>query len=74
MKFHKEGYPTLLVTILFSTIIISIAKLIFPEFAIAHWFAGLREKDPADAQVARRMDKIIGAAEGNAESQIDHGA
>lgn len=39
MKFHKEGYPTLLVTILFSTIIISIAKLIFPEFAIAHWFA-----------------------------------
>jgi phosphatidylserine decarboxylase len=39
MKFHKEGYPTLLVTILFSTIIISIAKLAFPEFAIAHWFA-----------------------------------
>jgi phosphatidylserine decarboxylase len=39
MIFHKEGYPTLLVTILFSTIIISIAKLAFPEFAIAHWFA-----------------------------------
>lgn len=39
MKFHKEGFPTLLVTILFSTIIISIAKLVFPEFAIAHWFA-----------------------------------
>jgi len=39
MKFHKEGYPTLLVTILFSTIMISIAKLIFPEFAVAHWFA-----------------------------------
>jgi phosphatidylserine decarboxylase len=39
MKFHKEGYPTLLVTILFSTIMISIAKLIFPEFPIAHWFA-----------------------------------
>jgi phosphatidylserine decarboxylase len=39
MKFHKEGYPTLLVTILFSAIIISIAKLAFPEFAIAHWFA-----------------------------------
>ena len=39
MKFHKEGYPTLLVSILFSTIIISIAKLVFPEFAIAHWFA-----------------------------------
>ena len=41
MKFHKEGYPTLLITILFSTIIISIAKLAFPEFAIAHWFAYL---------------------------------
>ena len=41
MKFHKEGYPTLLVTILFSAIIISIAKLAFPEFAIAHWFAYL---------------------------------
>jgi phosphatidylserine decarboxylase len=41
MKFHKEGYPTLLVTILFSTIIVSIAKLVFPEFAIAHWFAYL---------------------------------
>lgn len=39
MKFHKEGYPTLLVTILFSTILISIAKLFFPEFAIAYWFA-----------------------------------
>ena len=39
MKFHKEGYHTLLVTILFSTIIISIAKIAFPEFVIAHWFA-----------------------------------
>ena len=39
MKFHKEGYPTLLVTILFSTIMISIAKLVFPDFAIALWFA-----------------------------------
>ncbi len=41
MKFHKEGYPTLLITILFSAILISIAKLAFPEFAIAHWFAYL---------------------------------
>ncbi|MBC7696539.1 MAG: phosphatidylserine decarboxylase family protein [Burkholderiales bacterium] len=41
MKFHKEGYPTLLITILFSTIIIGIAKMAFPEFAIAHWFAYL---------------------------------
>jgi phosphatidylserine decarboxylase len=39
MKFHKEGYPTLLVAILFSTILISIAKLFFPQFAIAYWFA-----------------------------------
>ena len=39
MKFHKEGYPTLLITILFSTIIISIAKLIFPESSVALWFA-----------------------------------
>ncbi len=39
MKFHKEGYPTLLITILFSVIIISIAKLAFPTFAIALWFA-----------------------------------
>ncbi|MCD6018470.1 MAG: phosphatidylserine decarboxylase precursor-related protein [Bacteroidetes bacterium] len=41
MKFHKEGYATLLIAILFSTIIISIAKLVFPEFSIAHWFAYL---------------------------------
>ncbi len=39
MKFHKEGYPTLLVTILFSAILISIAHFAFPEFAIAQWFA-----------------------------------
>lgn len=41
MKFHKEGYPTLLITILFSTILISIAKVAYPEYAIAHWFAYL---------------------------------
>lgn len=39
MKFHKEGYPTLLITILFSTIMISIAKLMFPESTVAIWFA-----------------------------------
>lgn len=39
MKFHKEGYPTLLITILFSTIMISIAKLCFPESSVAIWFA-----------------------------------
>ncbi len=39
MKFHKEGIPTLLITLLFSTIIIAIAHFVFPEFAIAHWFS-----------------------------------
>lgn len=39
MKFHREGIPTLLITLLFSAIIISIAHFIFPEFPIAHWFA-----------------------------------
>jgi len=39
MKFHKEGIPTLLVTIIFNVIIISIAQLLFTEYAIAHWFA-----------------------------------
>jgi phosphatidylserine decarboxylase len=39
MKFHKEGYPSLLIVILFSAIIIFIAHFFFPTFAIAHWFA-----------------------------------
>ncbi len=39
MTFHKEGYPTLILTLLFSTIIITIAKYFFPEYAIALWFA-----------------------------------
>ncbi len=39
MKFHKEGYPTLFVTLIFSAIIIFIAHYFFPTFAIAHWFA-----------------------------------
>jgi len=41
MKFHKEGIPTLLVTLVFGAIIISIAHFAFPTFAIAHWFAYL---------------------------------
>lgn len=41
MKFHKEGIPTLLITLLFGTILISIAHIAFPSFAIAHWFAYL---------------------------------
>lgn len=39
MKFHKEGIPTLLITVLFSAIIITIAHIAFPAFTIAHWFA-----------------------------------
>lgn len=39
MKFHKEGIPTLLVTLLFGAIITTIAHMTFPDFAIAHWFA-----------------------------------
>lgn len=39
MKFHKEGIPTLLLTLVFGTIIIFIAHYFFPAFAIAHWFA-----------------------------------
>lgn len=39
MKFHREGYPTLFVTLIFNAIIISIAFFVFPGFPIAHWFA-----------------------------------
>lgn len=39
MKFHKEGIPSLLITLVFSAIIIFIAHFFFPQFAIAHWFA-----------------------------------
>jgi len=39
MKFHREGYPTLFVTLIFNAIIISIAFFVFPEFPIAHWFS-----------------------------------
>lgn len=39
MTFHKEGYPTLIITIVFSTILIVIARYFFPAFAVAHWFA-----------------------------------
>ena len=41
MKFHKEGIPTLLLTITFGIIVIGIAHICFPTFAIAHWFAYL---------------------------------
>ncbi len=39
MKFHREGYPTLFVTLIFNAIIISIAFFAFPGFPIAHWFS-----------------------------------
>jgi phosphatidylserine decarboxylase len=41
MTFHKEGYPTLIVTLIFSAIIIFIARYFFPAFPLAHWFAYL---------------------------------
>lgn len=41
MKFHKEGYVSLGLVLLFSVIIIYIARHFFPEYAIAHWFAYL---------------------------------
>ncbi len=39
MKFHKEGWPSLFIVLLFSAILIGIAHYFFPTFAIAHWFA-----------------------------------
>ena len=39
MKFHKEGYVSLVLVLVFSAIIIFIAHHFFPTFAVAHWFA-----------------------------------
>ena len=41
MRFHKEGYASLLLALLFSIILIFIAWHFFPESAMAHWFAYL---------------------------------
>ena len=41
MKFHKEGYASLVLVLVFSAIITFIAHYFFPTFAIAHWFAYL---------------------------------
>jgi phosphatidylserine decarboxylase len=41
MKFHKEGYASLLLVLVFGAIITFIAHHFFPTFAIAHWFAYL---------------------------------
>lgn len=39
MKFHKEGWPSLLIVLLFSAIIILIAHYFFPASPMAHWFS-----------------------------------
>jgi phosphatidylserine decarboxylase len=39
MKFHKEGYASLLIVLVFSAIIIFIARYFFPTFFIAQFFA-----------------------------------
>ena len=41
MKFHKEGYASLLLVILFGAILIFIAHYFFPDYAIAKWFSYL---------------------------------
>jgi phosphatidylserine decarboxylase len=41
MRFHKEGYASLFLVLVFSVIIIFIAHYFFPDFQIAHWFAYL---------------------------------
>jgi phosphatidylserine decarboxylase len=41
MRFHKEGYASLFLVLVFSVIIIFIAHYFFPNFQIAHWFAYL---------------------------------
>ena len=41
MKFHKEGYVSLLIVLLFSALITFIAHYFFPTFFIAHLFAYL---------------------------------
>jgi phosphatidylserine decarboxylase len=39
MKFHKEGYPTLFISLAFSAILIFIAHYFFGDFKVAMWFA-----------------------------------
>jgi phosphatidylserine decarboxylase len=39
MKFHKEGYPTLFIVLIFAFAIISVALFFFPKSAIAFYFA-----------------------------------
>jgi len=39
MTIHKEGKATIILTIIFSFILIFISHFFFPEIIIAHWFA-----------------------------------
>lgn len=39
MKFHKEGYASLLIVLVFSAILIFIAHYFFPASFVAQWFA-----------------------------------
>jgi phosphatidylserine decarboxylase len=39
MTIHKEGYPTIGISLVFSAIMIWIAYQFFPEYIIAKWFA-----------------------------------
>lgn len=39
MKFHKEGWPSLLIVLVFSAIVVFIAHYFFPQFFIAKLFA-----------------------------------
>lgn len=39
MTIHKEGYPTIAISLVFSAIIIFIAYYFFPQYPIAKWFA-----------------------------------
>src|SRR5579872_5826385 len=39
MTIHKEGYPTIAISLVFSAILIGIAYYFFPQYAIARYFA-----------------------------------
>ena len=41
MKFHKEGYASLMLALVFSLALIFIAHYFFPASTLAHWFAYL---------------------------------
>jgi phosphatidylserine decarboxylase len=41
MKFHKEGWMSLILAVIFSVIIIFVAHYFFPDSRLAHWMAYL---------------------------------